>query len=83
MILGDRHARGCANKIKYKLNKNFNVIHFTKQEPDIPTLTVSAKGAIEKLTKNDALVFFGGGTKDVGKNNTIEGIKHVIYFAKE
>jgi len=43
VILGDRHARGYANKIEDKLNKNFNVTGFTKQEPDIPILTVSAK----------------------------------------
>jgi len=34
------------------------------------------------VTKNDTKVYFGGGTKDVGKNNTIEGLKHVIKFAK-
>jgi len=50
------HKRIC-HKIKGILNKNFNVTGFMKQEADIPTLTVSAKGAVEKLTKNYAFSF--------------------------
>lgn len=38
VILGDRHASGCANKINNKLNINFNVTGFMKQEPDVFTL---------------------------------------------
>jgi len=57
MILGNHNTRGCANKIKDHLNKNFNVTGFMKPGSDILTLTVSVKGSIEKLTKNDASLF--------------------------
>jgi hypothetical protein len=57
MIFGNHNTRGCANKIKDHLDKNFNVTGFVKQGSDVLTLTVSAKGAIEKLTKNDASLF--------------------------
>jgi len=67
VILGDRHARGCANKINDKINKNFNVTGSTKQEPDIPILTVSAKGTIEKLTKNEVIVFLEEALKMLGR----------------
>lgn len=69
MILGDIHTRGCANKIKDTLNKNVNVTHFVKPGSHIPTVRVSAKGAIENLTKNDKILFFwgGGDIEDVGE----------------
>jgi hypothetical protein len=79
VLLGDSHTRGCADKIKDHLNKNFNVTGFVQPGSDILTLTASAKGAIEEVTKNDVLVFWGG-TNDVGKSNTKEWLKHVQNF---
>jgi len=66
VILGDRHARGCAKKIKDKINKKFNVTGSMKQEPDILTLTVFAKGVTEKVTKNNAVVFSEEALKMLG-----------------
>jgi hypothetical protein len=83
VILGDFHTRGCANKIKYTLNKNVNITYFVKPGSHIPTLRVSAKGAVENLTKNYKILFFerGRGTlKMLGKNNTKESCKHVLNF---
>jgi hypothetical protein len=57
MILGNHNTRGCANKLKGHLNKNFNITGFMKPGSDSLTLTVSAKGATEKLTKNYASLF--------------------------
>jgi hypothetical protein len=59
VLLGDSHTRGCADKIIDYLIKNFDVTGFVKPGSDILTLSVSAKGAIEKLTKNGMLVFSG------------------------
>jgi hypothetical protein len=57
MILGNHNTRGCANKIKVHLNKNFNITGVMKPGSDVLTLTVSAKDAIEELTKNDASLY--------------------------
>jgi hypothetical protein len=57
MILGNHNTRGCANKIKVQLNKNFNISGVMKPGSDVLTLTVSAKGTIEELTKNDASLY--------------------------
>jgi hypothetical protein len=57
VILGNSNKGGCPNKIKDNLNKNFKVTGFMKPGSHILTLTVSTKGAIEKLTKNDASLF--------------------------
>jgi hypothetical protein len=51
MILGNNSTRGCVNKTKDHLTKNFKFTDFMKPGSDVRTLTVPAKGAIEKLTK--------------------------------
>jgi hypothetical protein len=48
-------------KLYHRPVHNFNVTGFVKPGSDILTLTDSAKGAIEELTKNYVLVFVGGG----------------------
>jgi hypothetical protein len=48
VILGDRHASGYANKINDKLNINFNVTGFMKQEPDILTLQFLLKVLLKR-----------------------------------
>jgi hypothetical protein len=59
VIVGDSHARGCANKVKYYLNENFEMLSFVKPGSDNGTLTTSVKDTFEKLTKNDVIVFWG------------------------
>jgi hypothetical protein len=81
VIYGDSHTRGCASKVKDNLNKTFNVTGLVKPGSDIRTLTNSDKGAFHNLTKNDVIIFWGG-TNDVKKNNTKEGLRHVE-FCKE
>ena len=51
VVLGDRQASGCANKIKDKLNKNLNVTGFMKQEPDILTLQFLLKVLLKRWQK--------------------------------
>jgi hypothetical protein len=79
VILGDSHTRGSANKVKYYLNENFEVISFVKPGSANGTLTSFVKGTFEKLTKNDVIVFWGV-TNDISKSNTKEGLKHVLNF---
>jgi hypothetical protein len=79
VTLGDSHSRGCASKVKDYLNKNFEVIWFVKPGSANGTLTSSVKGTSEKFTKNDVIVFWDG-TNDISKNNTKEGLKHVLSF---
>jgi hypothetical protein len=61
VILGDFHTRGCSNKIKDTLNKNVKITYFVKPSSHIPTLRVSAKGAVENLAKNYKILFFERG----------------------
>jgi hypothetical protein len=47
----------------------------------IDTLASRVKGDIEELTKEDVLLFWGG-TNDAGKNNSQNGLKHLVNFVK-
>jgi capsular polysaccharide biosynthesis protein len=81
VIYGDSHTRGCASKVKYNLNKTFNVTGLVKPGSDIRTLTNTDKGAFHNLMKNDVIIFWGG-ANDVKKNNTKEGLRHVLNFVR-
>jgi hypothetical protein len=79
MIIGDSHARGCAGNMKHILGNNFKVQGVVKPGAGAEVLTASAKFDIEQLTNKDAVVLWGG-TKDVGKNNSQCGIRHIVDF---
>jgi hypothetical protein len=81
VIYGDSHTRGCASKKKDNLKKTFNVTGLVKPGSDIRTLTNTDKGTFHNLTKNDVIIFWGG-ANDVKKNNTKEGLRHVLNFVR-
>jgi hypothetical protein len=45
------------------------------------TLSSTATGDIESLTKKDIIVFWGG-TNDVRKNNSRDEFKHIVKFVE-
>jgi hypothetical protein len=48
---------------------------------NIDTLTSSTTEDIKHLTNNDIIVFWGG-TNDVSKNNSQDGLKHIVNIVK-
>jgi hypothetical protein len=72
-LISGSHMGECANKTKNNLNKMYNVMGLVKPGANIRNLYTSAKNLVETLTKSDVLVF-SGGTKDVGKYNSEEGL---------
>jgi hypothetical protein len=80
VIIGDSHARGYATNMKHSL-KNHMVIGYVKPGASIDTLITTAKKDIEYLNKNDTIVFLGG-TKDVSRNNTQNGLRQLVDFVK-
>jgi hypothetical protein len=48
----------------------------------LETITSTAKEDIQKLTKKDVVVLWGG-TKDVGRNETTDGLKQIEAFVKK
>jgi hypothetical protein len=81
VIIGDSHARGCTTKVKGNLNDNFVVNGFVKPDACIDMVTSTINGNNEQLTKRDAVVFWGG-TNDIGKDNSQNGLRHLVNFVK-
>jgi len=79
IVIGDSHARGCAAEIKSNLDETFEVRGFVNPGAGFSTIITSAKGDIQQLSKQDVLVVWEG-SKDVGKNETKQGINWIKSF---
>jgi hypothetical protein len=80
VIIGNSHARGCASTVKHNLNDSYKSSGFVKPGANIATLTSSATGDIDHLTNKDNC--FWGGTNDVSKNNSQDGLQHTANFVE-
>jgi quinolinate synthase len=81
VLIGDSHIRNCADMTKDNLNKMYNVIGFVKPGADINILSSSVESMFSSLTHDDVIVF-SGGKKDIGKNNSKEGLRNILNFVK-
>jgi len=82
MILGDSHARGCAAEVKHLLSSDFEVFGTTNPGAGMKTIKDTADAKVQQLTKKDVVVLWGG-SNDIAKNNSLEGLKHIIKFLTE
>jgi hypothetical protein len=73
IILGDSHARGCAQEAQHNLEHNFEVQGIVKPGADLEIILNTSTKITEKLTKEDIVVVWGG-TRDVGRNETKKGL---------
>ena len=79
IVIGDSHARGCAVEKKLNLDEDFEVQVFINPGIGLNTIITSAKKDIQQLSKQDVVVVWGG-SKDVGKNETKQGINWIQSF---
>jgi len=79
LIVGDSHARGCAASVKNLLNNNFEVFGSINPGSGMKGIMDTARVKLQKLTKKDVVVLWGG-SNDIAKNNSPVGIKHVVDF---
>jgi hypothetical protein len=81
MILGDSHAQGLSSNLKSNLDDNYSVCGFVRPGVNIATQISSMTVDINLLTKNDLIIFWGG-SNDVSKSNSKEGLKHLVNFVQ-
>jgi len=81
MIIGDSHARGLSGNVKNNLDEKYSVCGFVKPGVNIATQISSMTVDTTLLTKNDLIIFWGG-ANDVNKNNSQEGLKHLVNFVQ-
>ena len=81
IVIGDSHARECAAEIKSNLDENFDAQGFVKQGAGLSAIITTAEKYIQHLSKQDVVVVWRG-SRDVGKNETKQGINRVKNFVE-
>ncbi|PNF36038.1 hypothetical protein B7P43_G12753 [Cryptotermes secundus] len=78
-IVGDSHARGLANELKYNLTLEFNSQGVVKPGSSLEQLVNISDTDMKNLTMSDVCVVWGG-SMDVGRNETKLGIRALKEF---
>ena len=81
VISGDSHVRGLSGNVTNNLHDNYSVCGFVKPGVNIATQTSSKTADINLLTKNNLIIFWGG-SNYVSKNNSQEGLQHLVHFTQ-
>ena len=81
IIMGDSHARGCAQEVQHNLGCCFEVHGFVKPGANAQMIVNTSTKTMGKLTKKDVVVVWGG-TRDVGKNETDKGLRQIRNFVE-
>jgi hypothetical protein len=76
-VIGDSHAKGLANELKYKLTRDFEIQGATKPGSTLVNLVNTTSA----LTKSDVCIVWGG-TNDVGQNESNMGICALKHFIR-
>jgi hypothetical protein len=70
ILIGDSHARGCAEKLSSYLGNAYEVTGYVSPNTGLDVITDSAKKEIEQLTQNDIVLVCGGTNKRAKMNQT-------------
>jgi hypothetical protein len=79
IILGDSHAKGCGTGVKHLLNNDFEVFGFVNPGSGMKFIKDIARVKLQQLTKKEG----GRGSNDIARNNSIEGMKHILEFCNK
>ena len=71
--------RGFSRELKQNLDKTYEIVGFVKPNANLSALVDTAKEKVNKLTKEDTVVFWGG-VNDVSKNNSVQGLTQMVDF---
>jgi len=79
VLIGDSHIKGLSSELKHILGGDFVILGFAKPNASVGELRDTIKKEVNKLTKDDVLVFWGV-TSDVSKNNAAKGLSQEITY---
>jgi hypothetical protein len=80
LIIGNSHARGCAENLLHYHGESFEAMGNVMPGARLQKITQTAKNDIRNLNCKDRVIVWGG-SKDINKNESIEGLKHITDFA--
>jgi hypothetical protein len=81
VLIGDSHIKSLSSEVKQKLGDTCNIMGFVKANASVSEPVCTTEEEVNKLTKNDVLVFWGG-ANDVSKNNTAKGFTQEINYLR-
>ena len=81
LLIGDSHARDCAEKISNYLGNIYEVTGYVHLSSGLEVITSSVKKEITHMTKRDVVIVCGG-ANNIHKNESIKGLKSVIQFVQ-
>ena len=67
IILGESHARDCAQEVQHKLGRDFEVQGIVKLGANTEIIVNTSPKITSQLTEKDVVVVWGS-TRDVGRN---------------
>jgi hypothetical protein len=81
LLVGDSHIRGVAVRLSFKLGLFFHTIGYVKPNANLNNITSSVKSEVKNLSKSYVVVLCGG-TLDVARDDTMQGLSSVLQFVK-
>jgi len=81
MQIDDSHIKSCSEKISSLLDDSYNVTGITKPNANLEAITSPIDVNVDRYTKDDVLIL-SGGTMDVARNETNNGLRHLTPFLK-
>jgi hypothetical protein len=81
VLIGDSSITGCLERISESLGVSYSVLGINKPNANLEAITSSTSFNTDKFTKNDVIIVCGG-SRDVGKNETCVGLRHLSQLVK-
>jgi hypothetical protein len=72
-LIGDSHAKGCAEKLACHLGNSYEVTGYVKPSTGLEVITNSARKENDHLTKNDVVIVCGG-ANDIARMESSKGL---------
>jgi lysophospholipase L1-like esterase len=81
LLIGDSHMKGLSSELKQNLGDTCEILGIVKPNASVTELVGTSIQEVNKLAKNDVLVFWGG-ANDVSKNNSSKGLIQEINYLR-
>jgi len=80
-LIGDSHARECAQKISNHLGNSYAVTGYVTPGTGLEVITRSAKKKLDRLSQKDVVIVCGG-ANNINKNESVKGLSCVTQFVQ-
>jgi hypothetical protein len=79
ILMGDSHMKGYASKLSNRLDRKFEVMGTVMPGARTQNIVQLCEQEVNFLTRDDMMILWGG-SNDVAKNETMNGLRHLRKF---